>query len=293
MTVERSSQREPSSAAYRTSTGTPPVLVERANDVAIVRLNRPERRNALDRPAVEALAAALADVAAGSSRVVVLAGAGPSFCAGLDLSTDFGGAGEKDIRAGHEFMRTAVQAVIALREMRQPVIAAVQGHAVGAGFSFAALADMRIVAPDARFNAGFVKLGMSAGDLGLSWVLPRQVGAGVAAQLFYSGGHWDAVDAVRVGFAPRIEDDALGAALELAHEIAALPAFAVQQTKELLNASLGVSGLREHLGLEMRTQVLCSVTDEHLAAVRRFRALRSGAAQESSAADRGPAPSVR
>ena len=278
--IDRRSQVKAATVHRASAEPRPPVSVEHAGDVAIVTLDRPERRNALDRPAVEALAAALADVAASSSRVVVLAGAGPSFCAGLDLTTDFGGAGSKDFRAGHEFMSTAVRAVVALREMRQPVIAAVQGHAVGAGFSFAALADIRILAPDTRFNAGFVRLGMSAGDLGLSWVLPRQVGAGVAAELFYSGGQWGAVDAVRVGFATRIEEDALAAALELAHEIAAWPAFAVQQTKELLNASLGMSGLREHLGLEMRTQVLCSLSDEHLAAVRRFRASRSGAVQE-------------
>lgn len=266
-----------------------PVLVEHADQITIVTINRPRRLNALDLEAFARLERVFHDLASSPSRVVVLTGAGTSFCSGLDLDADFGPRGGGTIEGTYRFMRLATASVLMMREMPQPVIAAVRGHAVGGGFSLAALADVRIVAPDARFNGGFIRLGMSPGDLGLSWILPRQIGASTAAELFYSGGSLDADAAVRLGFASRVEDDPLGAALELARQIATAPQFAVQQTKEMVNASLSMSGLREHLELELRTQVICSMTAGHADAVSALR----GATPRPAAVARDRAATAR
>jgi enoyl-CoA hydratase len=256
-----------------------PVIVERVDDVSIVTINRAHRRNALDLDAFEHLERAFDGVSRSSTRAVVLTGAGPSFCAGLDLDASFGNRSGGTVEGTFRFMRLATACILAMREMPQPVVAAVRGHAVGGGFSLAAMADVRVLAPDARFHAGFIRLGMSPGDLGLSWILPRQIGAARATELFFSAGSIDADDAVRLGFASRVVEDPLGDAIAVAREIAAAPPFGVQQTKEMVNASLAMSGLREHLELELRTQVVCSLTTGHTEAVEAFlRGQRSGRA---------------
>lgn len=247
-----------------------PVLLRHVDEVTVVTLNRPHKLNALDLDAFARLEAVFHDLARSSCRAVVLTGAGASFCSGLDLDAEFGPRAGGTIESTYRFMRLATACVLMMREMPQPVVAAVRGHAVGGGFSLAALADVRVLAPDARFNGGFVRLGMSPGDLGLSWVLPRQIGASSAAELFFSGGSLDADDAVRLGFASHVADDPLEVALGLARTIAAAPQFAVQQTKEMVNASLSMGGLREHLELELRTQVICSMTAGHADAVSAF-----------------------
>lgn len=257
------------------------VQLEDHGSVSVVTLDRPSRLNSLDLAALGELTDTLADVARGSSRVVVLSGAGSSFCAGLDLAVGLGASGTGSIEDTYQFMRVAVGVVLQLREMPQPVVAAVHGHAVGGGFAIAAMADLRVVAPDARFDAGFLRLGMSPGDLGLSWVLPRQVGTSVASRLFFGAGSWTADVALANGFAAYGSADPVGRALELAHEMSRMPRLALQQTKELMNLSLGLSGLRQHLEVELRTQIICSLTEDHAAAVREFRARKAAAVGRS------------
>jgi enoyl-CoA hydratase len=144
------------------------------------------------------------------------------------------------------------------------------GHAVGAGFALAAAADIRICAADALYSAPFVKIGMTVGDLGLSWLLPRLIGAGSASELLYTSGTIDAAGAHRLGLAQRVVDDPLGEAIQLGADIAARPSLAVQMSKELLNASIGAGGLREHLELELRSQVIGLLTADHQEARRGF-----------------------
>jgi enoyl-CoA hydratase len=188
----------------------------------------------------------------------------------VDLQDPFDNAVGEPIQIAYTGLRQAVGPIIALPEIPQPVIAAVRGHAVGAGFALAAAADIRICATDALFSAPFVKIGMTVGDLGLSWLLPRLIGAGSASEIFYTGGTIDAASEHRLGLAQRVVDDPLGEAVQLGADIAARPSLAVQMSKELLNASIGAGGLREHLELELRSQVIGLLTVDHQEARRAF-----------------------
>ncbi len=238
--------------------------------VCVVTLARPRRLNALTAPLLTALRSTLAGIGDDTAcRAVVLTGEGTSFCSGMDLDTGITDDGHDDpVQAGLGGLQAGVAAVVALREIRQPVIAAVRGNAVGAGFSLAAACDLRIVAPDVRFSAPFVWLGVSAGDLGLSWFLPRIVGWGRAAEVFYRAASIDAETAIATGLASEVADDPLARAVELACEIAGHPGYGVAATKELLNATWS-SSLRDHLASEARAQVLGVLTDDHRAALER------------------------
>ncbi|MCR8695524.1 enoyl-CoA hydratase/isomerase family protein [Rhodococcus pyridinivorans] len=255
---------------HRTKTGQ--IIVElRENGVGVVTLNRPAKLNAVTRSLLMELRDALRGLGAEAEcRAVVLAGGGRAFCAGLDLEIGLGHEAPDPVESTYLSMRDGVDVIMSIREIPQPVIAAVQGHAIGAGFAFAAAADIRFCSPDARFVAPFAKLGMSAGDLGLSWLLPRTIGPGHAAELFYTGGVLESADAARLGFVQRVVDDPLAEATTVAATIATMPALGIRMTKELLNASIGGGGFREHLELEMRSQVIGAATRDHADAVRAF-----------------------
>ncbi|TDP43587.1 enoyl-CoA hydratase/isomerase family protein [Zavarzinia compransoris] len=245
--------------------------------VAIVTLNRPARLNALTTAVMEAVTRALAWAAGqGPCRVIVLAGAGRAFCAGMDLVDGLSGADDPaadPVHARYEALRAGTAMVLAVTETPQPVIAAVHGPAVGAGFALAVAADLRFCGPGARFDAPFHRLGASAGDLGLSWRLPRLIGPARAARLFYTNGSLSAEEARDLGLA-ETDPAPLAAALRLAREIAGHPLLGVRMTKELLNASLDCAGFRAHLATEMRSQVIALGTREHADAVAAFRARR-------------------
>ena len=146
---------------------------------------------------------------------------------------------------------------------------------MGAGFALAAASDVRVCAPDAKFMAPFLKLGVSIGDLGLSWMLPRLIGAGAAAEILYTGRTLGAEEARELRFVQHVVDEPLPKAIELAAKIAARPRLGVQMSKELLNASIGAGGFREHLELELRSQVIGLVSEDHRAAVLEFLAGRT------------------
>lgn len=231
--------------------------------VAVVSLTRPDRLNALTSETLAQLRAAL--TAVGERRdvhAVVLRGEGQAFCAGLDLEVGIADPTVSDpvgrVRAG---MRLGLETVWAMRSIPQPVVAVVQGHAVGAGFAFAAAADVRLIGPGARFSAPFLRLGMSVGDLGLSWFLPRIIGHGRAADLFYSAGVLDAEQAVAYGMASHVSDDPMAEAMAYAERLAAFPPYGVQASKDLINASAS-SSLRDHLDAEARAQVIGALTED-------------------------------
>jgi enoyl-CoA hydratase len=156
------------------------------------------------------------------------------------------------------------------------VIAAVRGPAVGGGFAVATAADIRICSPDVAFMAPFVKLGVSVGDLGLSWMLPRLIGVGAAAEVFYTGKTLGAQDGLDLRLIQHVVDDPLQSAIDLAAKIASRPRLGVQMSKELLNASIGAGGLREHLEMEMRSQVISLLTEDHQKALQAFASRRGG-----------------
>lgn len=248
--------------------------VRRERDgVVVLTLNRPERLNALTRTTfteIVATAQALRDD--DTARVVVLTGAGRAFCGGYDLD-DAGDFAALAPDAALALQDAGVRAVRAVYELPQPVVAAVSGPAVGGGFSLALAADMRVVAPDARFQAVFIRLGLSGADMGSSWLLPRLVGRGLAAELLYTGRVVDADEAVRIGLANRrsTEGAHLDEALELAGAIATHSPTAVALTKRALQSSIDAPSFSSALETEARAQALLFAdprVHEAIAAVR-------------------------
>lgn len=251
--------------------------------VTILELDRPETLNAIDEPAVLEIADTLRRVGRDAAcRAVVLTGAGRAFCAGLNLRTGLG-----DPQAGLSGLYTATHhafdVTLAMREIRQPVITAIRGHAVGAGFAMVAASDLRYASRDAQFSAPFTTIGMTPGDLGLSWLLPRIIGPTQTAELFYEGGTLNADEALHAGLLNAIVDDPLARAIKQAEVLAGKPPLAIRLTKELLNASLGADGLRSHLEIERRSQTLCALSDEHAAALAQFAARKGSNAKAAEA----------
>jgi enoyl-CoA hydratase len=208
-------------------------------------------------------------------RVLVLTGAGRGFCAGLDL----GGYGDAPHTGamGPTQRGFAVQKHIAtliphLRSLPQPVIAAVNGPAAGGGFALVLGSDVRLCATPARFNAAFVRIGLSACDIGTSWILPRLVGAARAQELMLTGRVFDADEAYRIGLVVEVhEPDALlDAAYAKADQIMANSPFGVALTKEGMWTALEIPGMQAAIDLENRQQIMASATADHREAMRAF-----------------------
>jgi enoyl-CoA hydratase len=254
--------------------------------VALLRLNRPDRLNALNPAMVAAIPAALTKVAADRScRVIVLTGAGRGFCAGLDLQSAVGselrtGAGSGAASdglgrgPGHRLVgQERFAAMIhTLRSLRQPVIAAVNGPAAGAGFALALGSDIRIAARSARFHVAAVKIGLSGGECGMSYLLPRYIGAARAFELLLTGRPFDAAEAERIGLVARVvpDDELLDAALAMADTIVANSPLAIWLTKQVVWSNLDASSFESAIELENRTQVLASMSADSAEAMRAF-----------------------
>ncbi|MEP9361567.1 enoyl-CoA hydratase/isomerase family protein [Nocardioides sp. CN2-186] len=250
------------------------ITLESRGPVAVVWFDRPDKLNAVTAGDFITLRDILRSVAEDPGcRVVVLTGRGRGFCAGLDLDSGFGEPGPGSIPRTYAELRVGVDAIRLLREMPQPVVAAVHGNAVGAGFAFACAADLRVASPEAVFAAPFTRLGMTPGDLGLSWFLPRLLGVSATADLFLRGGSVTGADGHRLGLVNELAEDPFAVAMVIAEEIAGRAPMGVRQAKELLNASL-LGGFREHLEIEIRSQVLLAMTDDHAEAKDAFRARR-------------------
>lgn len=253
------------------------VVFERRGAVGILTLNRPERRNAYSIKTVDEVHQVCDELDGDlTTRVLIITGAGSAFCAGLDLKG--GGLGawpEKQlgpVQRQYRLQRRLASMVLRLRDIPQPVIAAIHGPAVGGGLALVAAADIRVADTTARFNAAFVRLGLSGGDDGSSWFLPRLVGPSKAAEILYTGRFVDAEEALRIGLVSQVVEEGrhVRAAEEMAEQILQNSPFGIRMTKELLNYSLDAPGLRQTMELEHRTQVLCTMTDDFAEGVRAF-----------------------
>jgi enoyl-CoA hydratase len=253
------------------------VLVTRpADGVALLTLNRPEKLNAMDVVLVEELHQALGDVGADRDcRVVVLTGAGRGFSAGLDLG-GYGAAPDSDGRgptgAGFATQQHIAALVPRLRSLHQPVIAAVNGPAAGGGLALALGCDIRLAAASARFNVAFVRIGLSGCDIGVSWLLPRLIGASRAWELMLTGRIIDSDEADRIGLVTRVVPDGtvVDAALETAALIVGNSPWGVRMTKEVAWSQLEIGSLQAGIDLENRTQILSSTTADHREAITAF-----------------------
>jgi enoyl-CoA hydratase len=207
--------------------------------------------------------------------VVILTGAGRGFCAGLDL-TGYGvveGHEERGrVQQGFATQQHIAGLIPHLRRLPQPVIAAVNGPAAGGGFALVLGSDIRLAATSARFNAAFVRIGLSACDIGTSWLLPRLVGAGRAHELMLTGRIFDAQEADRIGLVVDVvpEDVLLERALEEAELIMRNSPMGVHMTKEVMWSALEIPGQQAAIDLENRTQIMVSQTADHPEAMRAF-----------------------
>jgi enoyl-CoA hydratase/carnithine racemase len=248
------------------------ITLERRGPVAVMTLNRPEAMNALGSPGDgEAVAAACAELNADRAvRCAILTGAGRAFSAGGDVKAmqartgAFAGSGV-DLR---EQYRTAFQRVArALYGLEIPLIAAVNGPAIGLGCDIACMADIRIAAEGAKFGVTFLKIGLIPGDGG-AWLLPRTIGMSRAAELLYTGDVIDAATAAEWGLVSRVVPGAelMDAALAMANSIARQPPHALRFAKTLLRQ--GQTTTYDTL-LEMSAamQALSHLTEDHMEGV--------------------------
>ncbi|HSL58111.1 MAG TPA: enoyl-CoA hydratase-related protein [Acidimicrobiales bacterium] len=244
--------------------------------IRLITLDRPDRLNAMSHELVADLHRALDDVAAdGECRVVVLTGAGRGFCAGLDLKGTGPAPGSEGLgrpQAGLVAQQHIASLVPHLRSLRQPVIAAVNGAAAGGGLALALASDVRIAATSARFNVAFVRIGLSGCDIGVSWLLPRLIGASRAFELLLTGRIVESDEADRLGLVTRVvpDDRLLDEALATAELIAANSPFGVWMTKEVMWSNLEVSSLQAGIDLENRTQILTTFSEDQREAVAAF-----------------------
>ena len=247
--------------------------------LVVVTINRPRRRNALDAQTLAELHRLLDSVNGDpAARGGGLTGAGDAFCAGADIK-----AQPDDLIDTSATPQTALQAAATSRvaitlsaqelmasafekihRLRQPVIAAVNGFALGGGFALALSCDIRYAATQATFGAVFIRHGVSACDMGTSYHLPRLVGASRAAELMLTGRVFDSIEAAKIGLVLDVVDGAELHALAVAkaREIARNSPLAVWMTKETMWQTVDAPSLRHALDMENRTQVMCTASGD-------------------------------
>jgi enoyl-CoA hydratase len=236
--------------------------------LALVTLNRPAKLNAMTSEPVASLHVTLDRLADDASvRVVVLTGAGRGFCAGLDLGGYGTAPGRKQpgkVEAAFATQKHIASLIPHMRSIPQPIIAAVNGPAAGGGFALVLGSDIRIAAHTARFNAAFIRVGLSACDIGTSWLLPRLVGAARAQELMLTGRIFDAAEAERIGLVVESVPDAtlLERAFEKAAEIMQNSPIGVALTKEGMWSALEIPGLQAALDMENRQQIMATFSDD-------------------------------
>lgn len=234
--------------------------LELTRGVAHIRLNRPERLNALTFDVYRQLADTFDSLSEnGDVRAICLSGEGRGFCSGGDVEGIIRELFNKDMTGLLEFTRWTGNLIRSIYEASQPVIAAVNGVAVGAGAVIAAACDLRVVSETARFGYIFPRVGLSGADMGASWLLPRIVGRGNAAELLLLGDLVDAQTAYRMGLANRLVADgptSIQLAGEWAAKLASGPAFAHKMTKRMLDQEQGMT-LRDALEAEAQAQAIC------------------------------------
>ncbi|QIG81945.1 enoyl-CoA hydratase [Sphingosinithalassobacter tenebrarum] len=228
-------------------------------------LCRPQARNALTLAQVRGLHDVLDAIAADPQcRVLVLAAQGRGFCAGLDLKAALADEAPESADDWMALQQAYAGLVLKLRALPQPVIAAVQGAAVGFGFGLALAADIRVASESAKFLVGAVKVGLTAGECGISYHLPRLIGAGRAFEIMLTGRPVDAAEALATGLVSHVvaEEALADSAVETARAIAANSPYSVRGTKTLMWENLEAPSLDAAVAAENRAQVTGLLTED-------------------------------
>jgi enoyl-CoA hydratase len=245
--------------------------VKREGALAWLTLSRPEALNALDTTMVDELRSFFSGLAGDrETRVVVIRGAGRAFCAGLDLKEPRATSG--GVPEGLRMQRRISELPMLMRRAPQAFIACVHGPACGGGFALALASDVRLAGASARMNAAFIRIGLSACDIGVSYFLPRLIGASVASELLLTGRFIGAERALAVGLVSAVvPDDQLEAeARALAQEMLAATPLGLRLTKECLAASIDAGSLEQVIAMEDRNQILCAQSQDFAEGVAAF-----------------------
>jgi enoyl-CoA hydratase len=248
----------------------PYVLVSKPRPhVSLITLNRPERMNAMAFDVMIPLRQQLEEVSVDNDvRVVVLTGAGAGFCSGADLE-DPGTLPNVDGLTVTSIARRALEVlddvVLAVRKMHQPVIAAVNGPAIGGGFCLSLAADIRVASEAALFRAAGINNGLTASELGISYLLPRAIGSSRAFDIMLTGRDVEATEAERIGLVSSVVpgDALLDTCYAMAERIMGYSRVGVEVTKRMLWSSLDASSLTAHMDHEGIAQLYVRLTTQN------------------------------
>jgi enoyl-CoA hydratase/carnithine racemase len=242
------------------------LLVDIEDGIQTLTLNRPERMNALDLRTLQELDRAVGQAAANPKvRAVVLTGTGRAFSAGADVKEWAAGEyPDPDVEPTDDWVTLAHRIVARIYRLPKPVIAAVNGVAVGAGLDIALAADFRIASETARFGSVYIRLGIPP-DAGASFLLPRIVGLVKAKELIYTGRIINADEASSIGLVTEVvpADDLTAAANRWASLLANGPTLAIGMAKENIQEHLTISSIESALKNEMRAAAVCTATADH------------------------------
>ena len=248
------------------------VIIKKAGHIATLILNRPDTRNALDSEVIDGIENACAGLNANIDvRVAILSGAGPSFSSGgniKDMQNKKGLFGGTPMRMRHNY-RTGIQRIPrALKSLDVPIIAAVNGPAIGAGLDLACMCDIRLASDTAKFASSFAKVGIIPGDGG-AWLLPRVIGNARAAEMIFSGDVIDSATAEKYGLVSRVvpAEDLMEQAEALAQRVACNPPHVLRMAKSLMRESDSLS-LESLLEMSAAYQAIIQHTEDHREAVR-------------------------
>ncbi len=253
------------------------LTIEKDGAIDRVTLNRPDSLNALNPQMVDDLLDYFAKLYWDRSvRIVTLEGAGKAFCAGLDLkersNRSAGETASGGPANGLVSQRRISEIVMRMRRCPQPIVSLILGPACGGGFAIALASDIRIAGESARMNAAFIRIGLSACDIGVSYFLPRLVGVTVASELMLTGRFIKADRALRVGLVSEVVPDAdlRAAAQPYLDEMLTTSPLGLRMTKECLNMSVDAGSLEAAIAMEDRNQILCAQTQDFGEGVRAF-----------------------
>jgi enoyl-CoA hydratase/carnithine racemase len=252
------------------------------NGIATITLNRPDRLNSLSHDLLQSLSTVISDVATDDSvRAVIITGSGRAFCAGADTDEMTGGTGDgphKPGPGGAEALRRgfdlAHKVILGIYEMEKPVIAAINGTAVGAGFDLACACDIRIASDTARFMAAYIHVGLFPG-YGGTWLYPRLLGPAKAAELMYTGNFLEIDEAKSLGFVNEIvsDEELLATATKMARRIAAGPPVAIRLAKMMMRRGMTMD-LETSLEMSAAVEAITLSSEDHaegMAALRQKR----------------------
>ncbi len=249
--------------------------VQRDGPTDWLTLNRPEALNSINAQMVTDLRSYFSGLMENTdTRVVVMQGRGRAFCAGLDIKQAGGAdsAGHQPVGQGWGFQGYLAEVYLLMRRCPQPIISLVQGPACGGGFAFVLASDIRIAGESARMNAAFIRIGLSACDMGTSYLLPRLVGTSLASELMLTGRFIDAQRALGTGLVSQVVPDAelVGAVQPYLKEMLTTSPMGLRLTKEGLNMAIDAGSLEAAMAIENRNQILCSRTEDAKEGMRAF-----------------------